>query len=80
MPTLRRFAPTAPAESLWIRWPDTAGITGRMSLESVAESRGMRTLMLECEYDRQQQTHTKRDQCFEIHSFLYLTAKSTVSS
>ena len=39
---LRRFAPTAPAESPRNGWPNAAGIASRMTLEQVAESRGMR--------------------------------------
>lgn len=43
MPALRRFTPTAPAESPWNKRPNDAGITGRIILESVAESRGIRS-------------------------------------
>jgi carotenoid cleavage dioxygenase-like enzyme len=43
MTHLRRFAPTAPAEWPWNGWPNAGGIAGRMSVEQVAEWRGMRT-------------------------------------
>ncbi len=46
MTRLRRFAPTAPAEWRWNGWPNAGGIAGRMSVEQVAEWRGMRTLPL----------------------------------
>ncbi|NCC28996.1 MAG: hypothetical protein EOM22_12860 [Gammaproteobacteria bacterium] len=42
MTRLRRFAPTAPAEWPWNGWPNAGGIGGRMSVEQVAEWRGMR--------------------------------------
>ena len=41
MTRLRRFAPTAPAEWPWNRWPNVRGITGRMLVEQVAEWRGI---------------------------------------
>ncbi|MGB7649225.1 MAG: hypothetical protein WBM22_27600, partial [Pseudomonas fluorescens] len=44
MTRLRRFAPTAPAESPWNGWPNAAGIAGRMVVEQVAEWHGMRSL------------------------------------
>ncbi len=43
MTRLRRFAPTAPAESPWNGWPNAGGIAGRMVVEQVAEWCGMRT-------------------------------------
>ncbi|NCC22597.1 MAG: hypothetical protein EOM26_09065 [Alphaproteobacteria bacterium] len=48
MTHLRRFAPTAPAEWPWNGWPNAGGIAGRMSVEQVAEWRGMRMLSSCC--------------------------------